>query len=195
MKWEARASGQTRLLPTAAWQGCIPWRHTKGWATGGHSPAMHWGLPERKQMAQDDSAPSCWPWVHPVQKQGKAPHHPGCVNSASMCFRPHFSPGTPWQWNLQLNYPINSWCGLTHVCAHRAMASHGEDSQQLNWVPAQTLTKEESREVLRVFFKMLWYLMDNSDLFKRRKSLGLVGSDWRLLAERSCLEPTGVACS
>lgn len=50
--------------------------------------------------------PMYWPWVHPVQKHGKAPHHPGCVNSASVWFRPHFSPGTPLQWNLQLNYPL-----------------------------------------------------------------------------------------
>lgn len=61
------------------------------------------------------------------------------------------------------------------MCARRATAS-----QWLNGVPAQTLTKEESREVVWMFFKMLWYLMANSDLFKWRKSLGLVGCDWNL---------------
>lgn len=151
---EASASGHTWPCPTAACQGCVPGDTQRG------EPWENTPLP-RTEVCQRGSR-----WHRMIPPHRIDPGFILCRNMERLCeqcLNVLQAPFQPWhslavelaaEW---MNELINSRCGLTHVCAYRAMGSNGEDSLQLNWVPAQTLTKEEIKEVLWVFFRMLWY--------------------------------------
>lgn len=92
---QPRGSGRARLLPAAAWQDGIPLRQAKGWATGGDSPAMHWSS---QTWSQGQGVDPGFILCKSMEKLLVTP----CVNGASVCFRPCFSPGSPLQWSLHL---------------------------------------------------------------------------------------------
>lgn len=127
VKWEARASGHTWLLPTAACQGCISWRHTKGWAMGGHSlpctepcqrgSRWHRMIPPRV-LTLGSSCAETW----------KGSSSPRLCQQCLSVLQATLQPWHSLAVELAAELPMNSQCGLTHVCACRAMASDGEDS-------------------------------------------------------------------